>query len=97
MLWKEFKSRIINLGFEEKDVFSENPEHIIQATNRANTLLHQIVEPNEKAETVEIKIENDNPPLYFEFELNKEIPDYIKKSRKPCLCKILGINLLICF
>lgn len=82
MNWKEYKSRIINLGFEESDAFSENPEHIKQATNRANTLLHQLVEPNEKAYQLNVENDGENPPLYNEFILNDIIPDYIKKSNK---------------
>ena len=51
MNYGKFKNSIRNLGFEDDGVFDENPSHIAEACNRANTLLHNIVEPNTKSFT----------------------------------------------
>lgn len=76
MNWGEFKKNIINLGFEEQEVFEENPEHVIQATNRALTLLTSIVEPKEKV----YKLIN-NSDEYISLDLTS-IVDYSSKSFK---------------
>ena len=78
--WKEFKSRIINLGFEEEGVFDENPSHIREATNRANTLLHQIVEPNEKSVSYTINA-SDKEKDYAVIDLT-QTSNFLSRSNK---------------
>lgn len=48
MNYKEFKSNIINLGFEETDVFDDNEKALIEATNRAIIFLNTNIEKKEK-------------------------------------------------
>ena len=78
MNWGDFKSNIINLGFEEDDAFLIKPEHIIQATNRALTLLVNTVEPKEKVHKI-----NNTPTEeeYFSLDLTT-ITDFSSKTSK---------------
>ena len=78
MKWKEFKSRITNLGFEEEGVFDDNIDHIIQATNRANVLLHQVVEPREKVFSYTVA----DGEVYNKVDLSA-IENFTSKSAKP--------------
>lgn len=48
----EFKRNIINLGFEEEDVFDETPSLFIDALNRARMLFYASVEKGFKKEFV---------------------------------------------
>ena len=77
MKWGEFKNSIRNLGFEDYGVFDENPSHIAEACNRANILLHNLVEPNLKSK----KYELDGDKEYNCFDLS-EIPDYVGSTLK---------------
>lgn len=54
MTYKEFKSNIINLGFEEEDVFEDNDKTLIEAANRALIFLVTNIEPKEKYKHYEI-------------------------------------------
>lgn len=77
--WGDFKKSIVNLGFEEYDVFEENPRHIAEATNRANIQLHQIVEPNEKAFEYEMP---ETDEKFVRINLGEVIPGFLNKSNK---------------
>lgn len=79
MNWGNFKKSIVNLGFEEYDVFDENPRHIAEATNRANIQLHQIVEPNEKAFEYEMP---ESTEKFVKINLSEVIPGFLNKSLK---------------
>lgn len=81
MQWQEFKNRIINLGFEEYDVFDENPNHIVEATNRANTLLHNTVEPNEHIYNVILPTDIYGNTIVNEVDM-EEVEGFLKKSNK---------------
>lgn len=48
MNYKDFKNSIINLGFEESDVFDENEIHLIESINRALIFINTLITPKEK-------------------------------------------------
>lgn len=54
MNYKEFKSNIINLGFEEADVFEDNEKALIEAANRAIIFLNTNIEKKEIYKEYEI-------------------------------------------
>ena len=54
----EFKRNIINLGFEEEDVFDETPSLFIDALNRARMLFYVSVEKGVDTK-IPAKIETD--------------------------------------
>lgn len=77
MNWGDFKNGIRNLGFEDEGVFDDNPSHIAEACNRANILLHNIVEPNLKAKDFKL----DEISEYHVLKL-AEISDYVGTCNK---------------
>ena len=54
MIWKDFKNSIINLGFEETDVFDENEKHLIEAANRSLNYISTIVERKKKVIHIDV-------------------------------------------
>ena len=76
MTFNEFKDRIRNLGFEEEGVFNENPDHIKQAANRANILLHNF-EP-------EASFKRYSVPEYIGINLSEMLNDFSElRDNKP--------------
>lgn len=58
MNYEKFKSNVINLGFEETDVFDDNETILIEAANRALIFLNMYVEKKEKYVKYEIPSED---------------------------------------
>ena len=65
MIYSELKSNIINLGFEETDVFDDNEKVLIEAANRALIFLNNNVDKRE---------------IYIEYPIPESSPDkkYLK-------------------
>lgn len=59
MTFGEYRNNIINLGFEEADIFDENPKHLIEASNRALIFLNSQVEPKIKVKHITLTDSED--------------------------------------
>lgn len=54
MIWKNFKSNIINLGFEEVDIFDDAEQHLVESANRGIIYINSFLERKKKIEHIDI-------------------------------------------
>ena len=84
MIWKDFKSSVINLGFEESDVFEGSERHLIEAANRALAFICALVEEKKRVTHIDIPATDE----YYSVDLT-EIVDYDSPAEIPP--KIKGV------
>ncbi len=92
--WGEIKAEIINLGFENKDVFENSKSRFFEAVNRAGAVIACTVAPN--TETLEIKKEEFENTYLFDIKSRAEnFHNYLTPActytadMTPCECRIL--------
>ena len=78
MIWKDFKSNIINLGFEEQDIFEESEKHLIESCNRGIIFLNSYLERKNKIKKKDIPETND----YYMVDIS-EFEDFDSVSGVP--------------